>query len=161
VPFSQTVGGRILVDVSTSNTIIGVGVGPEFAVPYGPVRPYVQAGFSGVLFRTVSSVSGTRSSDEPIATTTNLSDWTRAWVAGAGLRIPLGGRDAPVDLDLGLRYHRGGEARYLREGSIIDNPDGSITINPLVSQTPFMVYSVGVRFRIPWGSPDPCPGWLC
>jgi hypothetical protein len=161
VPFSQTVGGRILVDVSTSNTIVGVGGGPEFAVPGGPVRPYVHAGFGGVLFRTVSSVSGIRSSDEPIATTTNLSDWTRAWVLGAGLRIAPGGGDSPLDLDFGLRYHRGGEAFYLREGSIVDNPDGSITINPLRSRTPFMVYAAGVRFRIPWGSSDPCPAWLC
>lgn len=161
VPFSQTVGGRILVDVSTSNTIIGIGFGPELAVPYGPVRPYLGAGFSGLLFRTTSSVSGIRSSDEPIATTTNSSDWTRAWVFGTGLRIPLGGRDSSVDLDLGLRYHEGGEALYLREGSIIDNPDGSITIIPLRSETPFMVYAVGVRIRIPWTSPDPCPSWLC
>jgi hypothetical protein len=161
VPFSQTVGGRILVDVSTSNTIIGVGFGPELGVPYGPLRPYLNAGFSGLLFRTTSAVSGIRSSDEPIATTTNLSDWTRAWVLGTGLRIPLGGSDSPVDLDLGLRYHEGGEALYLREGSILDNPDGSITILPLRSETPFMVYAIAVRFRIPWGSSDPCPGWLC
>ena len=161
VPFSQTVGGRILVDVSTSNSIIGLGVGPEVALPYGPVRPYLNAGFSGLLFRTASSVSGIRSSDEPIAATTNLSDWTGAWVLGAGLRFPLGGRESPVDLDLGVRYHRGGEALYLREGSIIDNPDGSITIHPLNSRTPFMVYGVGVRFRIPWSSTDPCPRWLC
>lgn len=161
VPFSQTVGGRILVDVSTSNTIVGLGIGPELAVPRGPLRPYVHAGFSGLLFRTVSSVSGTRSTSEPIASTTNLSDWTGAWVVGSGLRIPLGSRSSPVEIDLGLHYHRGGEARYLREGSIIDNPNGSITINPLRSRTPFMVYAVGIRYRIPWGGPDPCPDWLC
>lgn len=161
VPFSQTVGGRILVDVSTSNTIVGVGVGPELAVPRGPVRPYIHAGISGVLFRTVSSVSGIRSTNEPIASTTNLSDWTRAWVVGSGLRVPLGGRDYRVELDLGWHYHRGGEARYLRKGSIIDNPDGSISINPLRSRTPFMVYSFGIRFRIPWSDARPCPRWIC
>ena len=149
VPFSQTVGGRILVDVSTSNTIISLGIGPEVALPYGPVRPYLHGGFSGLLFRTTSSVSGFRSSSEPIASTTNLSDWTSAWVIGSGVRIPLGGRDSLLELDLGARYHRGGEALYLREGSIIDNPDGSITINALRSQTPFVVYAVGVRLRIP------------
>ena len=151
VPFSTTVGARILLDVSTSNTIINLGAGPELAVPHGPVRPYIHTGFSGLLFRTTSSVSGFGSTDEPIATTTNLSDWTSAWVVGAGVRIPLGG--SLVDLDLGARYHRGGEALYLREGSIIDHPDGSITINALRSRTPFMVYAVGVKIRIP-GSSD-------
>ena len=160
VPFSQTVGGRILVDVSTENSILALGIGPGFSVPFGPVRPYLNAGFSGLLFRTASSVSGIRSSDEPIANTTNLTDWTRAWVAGTGIRIPLG-RNSPASLDLGLRYHRGGEALYLREGSIIDNPDGSVSINPLNSRTPFMMYSLGIRFRIPWDSSEPCPGWIC
>lgn len=160
VPFSQTVGGRILVDVSTSNSILGFGIGPEVSVPFGPIRPYLNAGFSGLLFRTTSSVSGIDSSDEPIAGTTNLSDWTSAWVAGTGIRIPLG-RDSPASLDLGLRYHRGGEALYLREGSIVDNPGGSVTINPLNSETPFMIYAVGIRFRIPWGSSEPCPAWIC
>jgi len=149
------VGGRILVDVDTSNAIVNLGIGPQFSVPYGPVRPYVHAGFSGLLFRTTSSVSGIRSTDEPIATTTNLSDWTGAWVMGAGLRIPLGGAGSLVDLDVGARYHRGGRARYLREGSIIDNPDGSISISPLESRTPFMLYSVGIRIRIPSPSPQP------
>src|SRR5690606_4567803 len=101
--------------------------------PYGWVRPYVNAGFSGLYFSTRSSVEGVRTSDEPIAGTTNYSDWTSAWVGGAGLRIPLGGLDSLVDLDLGVRYHRGGQASYLREGSIIDNPDGSITILPFNS----------------------------
>jgi len=80
---------------------------------------------------------------------------------GGGLRIPLGGEDSPLDLDLGLRYHRGGEAYYLREGSIIDNPDGSITFDPLRSRTAFLVYAIGVQLKLPWPSERPCPGWLC
>jgi hypothetical protein len=149
VPFSETVGARILVDVDTNNDIVTLGGGPEFSIPHGPVRPYLNGGFHGVLFRTASSVRGIRSNDEEIASTTNLSDWTRAWVVAAGARIPIGGDASLVHLDLGVRYFDGAEARYLREGSIIDNPDGSITLNPLVSETPFVVYSVGLRFQIP------------
>jgi hypothetical protein len=32
---------------------------------------------------------------------------------------------------------------YLREGSIVDNPDGSTTIVPFFSRTPFLMYAVG------------------
>jgi len=160
VPFSQTVGGRILVDVNTTNSIAGFSFGPEFAVPRGFVRPYVNAAISGLLFRTASSVEGIRT-NEDIAATTNASDWTRAWVFGGGVRIPVTGRDSRFALDFGVRYHRGGQASYLREGSIQDNPDGSITITPLVSRTPFMVYAIGFRYRIPYNSASPCPGWLC
>ena len=94
-----------------------------------PVRPYLNAAFSGLLFITTSSVEGVGDDDEEIAGTTNHSDWTRAWVVGTGLKIPLGGRESNFALDLGVRYHSGSEASYLREGSIQDNPDGSITIN--------------------------------
>ena len=38
-------------------------------------------------------------------------------------------------LNLGARYHYGARARYLREGDITDNPDGSININPRSSKT--------------------------
>jgi hypothetical protein len=147
VPFSETVGGRVLVDVTTTNSIIAFTWGPEFAVPHGRVRPYVNAGYSRLLFWTTSSVSGTRSSSEEIASTTNHKDGTGAWVYSGGVRIPIG--SSPASLDLGLRYYRGGEASYLREGSIFDNADGSISIFPLRSRTPFVVYAVGVQFRIP------------
>ena len=146
VPFSRNVGGRVLVDVATTNSIAGFAFGPEVGVPSGPVRPYLNAGFSGLLFRTVSSV-GIGGGDGSSPSTINLSDFTGAWVVGGGLRVPLGGSVLPIELDLGVRYHRGGRASYLREGSIIDNPGGPATILPLTSRTPFIVYSVGVRFR--------------
>ena len=161
VPFSQTVGGRILVDVRTTNSIGGISIGPELAVPRGVIRPYANASISRLFFRTVSTVEGIRSSDEPIASTTNHSDGTRAWVYGAGIRIPIPSRESRFVLDFGLRYHQGGEASYLREGSIIDNPDGSITIIPLFSRTPFVGYTVGFKYTIPYNSVSPCPRFLC
>lgn len=161
VPFSETVGGRVLVDVTTSNWIANLSWGGEAAAPSGPVRPYAGVGYSRLFFRTTSSVQGIRSSNEEIASTTNFKDGTGAWVYSAGLRIPLGGSDSPVALDAGLRYHRGGEAAYLREGSIQDNPDGTISFAPLVSKTPFMVYAIGVTFRIPFNSNSSCPRFLC
>jgi hypothetical protein len=150
VPISPTIGGRILVDMTTRNSILAFGWGPELAAPAGRIRPYVNAEYSRLFFRTTTSLEGIDdSSDELVANTTNFSDGVGAWVFGGGLRLPLGKVSSPAQLDLGLRYYRGGEASYLREGSIIDNPDGSITINPLTSRTPFLMYSVGIQFRIP------------
>ena len=160
VPLSSTIGGRILVDVTTTNSILAFSWGPEFAVPTGRIRPYANVGYSRLLFMTRSSVEGFDSFDEPIATTTNFRDGTGAWVYGGGLRMPLGRSDSPIILDVGLRYHRGGRASYLKEGSIQDNLDGSITISPLTSRTPFLMYAVGIQFRIPHG-PGPCSGFLC
>jgi len=160
VPFSETVGGRVVVDVTTTNSFMAFSFGPEITVPRGPVRPYLNTGFSGLWLSTGSSVGGFQSSDGGDASigTTNFSDATRAVILGGGVTIPLKGI---VSLDTGVRYHRGGQASYLLKGGIQDNPDGSITVAPLNTRTPYVVYLIGVRIRIPYDSPNACPRFLC
>ena len=161
VPLSGTIGSRIIVKVNTNNSITALSLAPELAKPSGRVRPYVNVGYSAVLFRTTSSVPKLDSSDGGNTSTTNFKDSNRAWVYGGGLRVQLGGHTSPLTLDAGLRYNRGGTASYLREGSIQDNSDGTITITPLTSRTPFLVYTVGVKFRIPYNSKKSCARFLC
>ena len=161
VPLSETVGSRVLADVNTNNSITAITWGPELAKPTGRLRPYVNFGYSALFFRTTSSVENVDSSDDDAFHTTNFKDSTRAWVYGGGLRFQLGSRTSPVTLDTGVRYYRGGTVSYLREGSIQDNPDGSITLTPLTSNTPFLVYTVGVKFRIPYNSSKQCARFLC
>jgi opacity protein-like surface antigen len=151
---------RVLLEMTTTNSITTFTWGPELAKPSGRIRPYVNAGYSRMLFRTTSSISDHDSTDEG-ASTTNYKDSTGAWVYGGGLRFALGPSASPLNLDLGLSYHRGGNVSYLREGSIQDNPDGSLTITPLSSRTPFMMYSIGVKYRIPFDSLKPCSRLLC
>jgi hypothetical protein len=160
-PISQTIGQRVLVDVTTTNSIWTLSFGPEFEWPHGPVHPYVNTGFSELFFRTSTSLKGSDSSDNVISTT-NQHDAVAAWVLGGGLRVPFSHNPRkPVSLDLGVRYHRGGVASYLREGSIRDLPDGSIIINPLTSRTPTLIYMVGVQVRIPHNPSVPCPRFVC
>ena len=159
-PYSQTLG-RVRADVTTTNFLGGISIGPELALPKGPIRPYVSAAFSGLFLRTTSSLKGSGSSDGSVASTTNFKDNTRAGVYGAGVRIPLRNSGIHPTLDLGIRYHRGGQASYLREGSIQDNPDGTISFVPLNSRTPYIGYVAGIRFRIPFDSRRSCPRWVC
>jgi len=163
VPLSESIGGRVLVDATTTDSILVLSFGPELAMPRGPVRPYLGTGFSKLFFRTTSSVKATNESDNPIASTTNFSDSTNAWFIGGGLRIPFGGRPAlrALSLDLGARYYRGGVASYLRAGGIQDNPDGSISITPLTSRTPQVVYIIGMRYSIPYNPAKQCPRLIC
>jgi hypothetical protein len=151
VCLSQTVGCRITVDLTTSNDIAYANLGPELALPVGPLRPYanISAGFS--YFATVSSVKGTgNTSGEDFARTTNFGDFTFAWQAGTGLRIALPWGRTPISLDFGLRYHANGEAEYLREGGIIDNPDGTITLNPIRSEANLVAINIGVTAGVRW-----------
>ena len=161
VPLSETVGSRVLVDVHTNNTITALTLAPEVAKPNGFLRPYANFGYGRLFFRTTSSVKIDNSEDGGSASTTNQKDGAGAWVYGGGVRVQLGRKGSPVTLDTGLRYFRGGFASYLREGSIQDNPDGSVTITPLTSRTPFMMYTIGVKFQIPYDSNKPCGRFLC
>jgi hypothetical protein len=143
VLLSPTVGGRILADLVTTNNVAFLGVGPQVGTPNGTLRPYAH-GFVGVSYLfTSSSLEGSHSG-EPFASTTNFDDVTFAYGGGAGLYIPLRRGPAPVSLDLGATYRNAGRAEYLREGDIVDNPDGSISLFPTRSDTDMLSFHVGV-----------------
>jgi hypothetical protein len=146
-PLSSTIGGRVTVDVTTTNNIAFFGVGPQLGVPSGVLRPYVN-GFAGVSYIwTQTSVEGS-ASDEPFASSTNYDDATFAYGGGAGLYVPVRRGQSPISIDAGVRYRRNGQADYLREGGITDNPDGSITLRPIRSETDLLTFHLGVSVGI-------------
>lgn len=146
VCFSQTVGCRVEVDLTTTNNIFFAAIGPELAVPTGPIRPYINASIGFAYFATTSSVEDITGTDE-IASTTNFDDFTGAWHTGGGIRIPLG-TSTPIRVDLGISYHGNGQVEYLTEGGIIDNPDGSITLDPILSDANLLTFNIGVSIGI-------------
>lgn len=147
LPLSSTLGGRVLVDLTTTNNIFFFGAGPQLAVPDGRLRPYVNGSVGLAYFQTESSVEGTRT-DESFLSTTNFDDLTFAYGGAAGLYIPLRQGDAPISLDLGVRYHDNGRAQYLREGSIRDNPDNTISFEPIESEANLVTFHVGVSVAL-------------
>lgn len=150
--FPLPVGCRVGVDLNTWNTIAFVGVGPEITVP-GSVRPYVNGSVGLTWFLTRSSLSGADDHDSSF-NTTNYSDWVTSLRAGAGVRFRIAGSERrPVLLDVGAQYHRNGVANYLREGDIVDYPDGTIELFPRRSETNLGTFRVGVSFGL-GGGPD-------
>ena len=148
VLLSNTIGGRIGVDLTTDNNIAFIGAGPQIGLPTGAFRPYVN-GFVGVSYIfTESSVRGS-SSGESFASSTNYDDASFAYGGGAGLYIPVGRRrHNPVSIDLGAQYRHNGQAYYLVKGGITDNPDGSITLDPIRSETNLLTFHVGVSVGV-------------
>jgi hypothetical protein len=144
LPLSETLGGRIVVDLTTSNNIAWIGVGPQIGVPDGTLRPYVN-GYAGYTYlATTSSVESSRYyDDEDYFSTTNFDDWSVSYGGGAGVYIPVRHGPSPVSIDLGVRYHNNGVAEYLREGDIQDNEDGSITLFPVRSDTDLLTFHIG------------------
>jgi hypothetical protein len=45
---------------------------------------------------------------------------------------------------VGGRYHFNGRARYLREGGIRDNPDGSVDLEVLESRVHLVTWHIGL-----------------
>ena len=147
VPLSGTIGGRILVDLTTSNSIVHAGIGPQLSAPDGPFRPYVNGGIGFSYFFTQSSVEGSSNNNESFASTTNYDDVTLSLTSGAGVLIPVGLR-GDVALDLGVQYQNNGQVSYLRKGGIVDLPNGGIQLNPIQSEANLLTFRVGVSARI-------------
>jgi opacity protein-like surface antigen len=146
-PLSTTVGGRIDVKVSTDNYIVPLSIGPQLAMPRGPIRPYVNAGIAAQIFFTESGVEGTDESFD-FANTTNQHDWTSTWVAGGGVYVPIYNKKVSVLIDAGIQYFGAGHARYLRPGSIQNLPNAQIRIRPLEGETRLALVHLGVRLGL-------------
>lgn len=139
--------GRVSLDVETTNNAYWGSIGPQITVPAGPVQPYVNAAIGILGLVTSTSVRGSDSEYE-YASTNNSDDVTSAWIFGGGFYVPLG-RQNSWKLHAGGRYFYGGEATYLKEGDIEDNPDGSITLYPRTSKTDQVTWQVGIAYTFP------------
>ena len=123
--FCSVYSCRVGVDLDTQNNILFLGIGPELAMQVGRLRPYGRVSLGLAYFVTTSGLSG---SDDwagyTYANTTNLDDVVFQKRIGTGLGVRLSNGRHPTWLDLGADYHRNGTATYLREGDIVDQPDG-------------------------------------
>jgi hypothetical protein len=113
----------------------------------GAVRPYADGlvGFKYLFTRTtVRDDFG----DEEIASTTNLSDLTFSYGFGGGVQVRLAGLGpaGQIMLDGKVRYLRGSEARYLREGSI-RRENGQVVFDVQSSRTDVLGVQVGITFH--------------
>ena len=141
---SESVGGRVQIDVKTTNYIAPMSIGPQLTWPTGAFRPYVNAGVGGQAFFTESHLESTNDRTA-FASTTNHSSFAASWVAGGGVYMPVYAGRTSVQLDMGLQYLGGARARYLAPGSITDLPDAQIAVTPLESATHLVIVRFGAR----------------
>ena len=150
--YCSAYGCRVNVDLATDNNILFAGIGPELGKRFGPIRPYLRATVGVGYFVTTSRLSGSDDwSGDSYATTTNYDDVVLQLRSGAGLSLRLSNGRTPVFLDVGTDYHHNGTATYLVEGDIIDQPDGSIVLNPRRSDANLWTFRIGVSLGIPRG----------
>ena len=160
-PLSNTIPD-ILVEVETRNsTAFALGT-LEVAVP-GRFQPYVQATGGGAFFYTTTSLEDTQF-DQVLLSDTNHSDQTWVWGGGGGLRIRVWEaspefEDPTVEIedlgplprayvDFGVRYLKGSEVEYLKEGSLVTD-DGEFDIDPRLARSEIetVQYQIGITVR--------------
>lgn len=146
---------EIVLRVSTTNNILLTHGFIRVQPRSGPVRPYMDGLIGFKYLFTRSSIRDEGYFNETLASSTNFDDLAFSYGIGGGMTIrvwqDIGGRrrgQAPAELSihLGARYLWGAEARYLKKGSIRQDPDGDIIYDIYQSKTDMLTPQIGIRF---------------
>jgi hypothetical protein len=154
-------GCRVEATEITSNDILTLVLGPELSLAGDPaqpnwVHPYLH-GFAGFSIYATQSGLGSWGTTIPyfgFATTTNQRDAAFTWGGGGGVRFALPIQSRPVQLGISARFQRSGDVDYLREGDLVDLPDGSYRKELQRGKTDFVAFTIGgsIGFSFPWTS---------
>ena len=133
----------------TTSGVLMLGVGPQLTVPTGPLRPYIGGSVGFARFATNTSINvPARSSNtgqkETLDQHTVSSDFILSLAASGGLRFELPFLGRGVLGDLGVRWHRNGEAEYVSSQGVVYNGSARPTITPTRSQADFLAYRLGI-----------------
>lgn len=151
VPFSTTTPG-VFVDLTTMNNFFMFDLEARLQPSGGDIRPYL-SGMLGISLLATSTTIKNESTGEEIASSSNQNDGAFNYGAGAGLDIRLwskpeeereDGDVRDVLLRIGVSYVYGGEAEYLKEGSIQDLGGGRVSYDVQRSRTDVLLYQIGV-----------------
>jgi hypothetical protein len=150
---------EVTVDVTTTNSILLGHLLMRIQARSGTLRPYMTGLFGFNYFQTRTSVKSENNwdDDDEIASSTNFEDATLSYGGGAGLLIRVyhpsmseiqenhGLRGVYIDFSVNSLF--GGEAEYLKKGSIHQNEDGNLIYDVYRSKTDLMTWHIGVSLE--------------
>jgi len=153
VPLSTTLPG-VTVNLDRTNNLANFHLLFQITTNGKVARPYLDLLFGGNYLYTESKVTE-ESEGKDIATSQNLSDYAWSYGFGGGMMFRIYEPDqadmpafGSLFLDLKVRYLRGTEAEYLTEGSIVGNPDGTVTLHTSKSKTDMIQIQAGVKVQL-------------
>ncbi len=149
-PFSTTIPD-VTVEVVTDNNLVQGDFLLRLQPSGGAVRPYAD-GLIGFNYLFTKTAIKNASNDEEVASSTNFDDTTINYGGGGGLMfVVYTGKKAEtpgksdvknVMIDVGVRYMAGGEARYLKKGSI-RREEGRVRYRVSESKTDLVTIRIG------------------
>ncbi|MES2765873.1 MAG: hypothetical protein V4642_08400 [Bacteroidota bacterium] len=160
VPFNESTTGRVNVDLQTTNSIVSGHLFSRLQPATGLLRPYVDA-LVGFNYLNTSSSVNDEYSDQSIASSINFQDGAFSYGAGAGVMFKILDGNLGEDqmgethfgttlLDFRVRYMKGGEAEYLKRGSIKEDPNDKtkVTYDVYKSRTDMLTFRLGVAISL-------------
>lgn len=151
-PFSTTIPD-VTVDVNTTNNIVLGHILLRLQPNTGFFRPYAEGVVGLHYLFTRTEIRNSGNVGEEIASSTNFDDAAFSYGGGAGMmfRVHHAGSDneegvKEVLIDVRVRYIIGGEAEYLREGSI-RRDNGRVSYDVQRSETTLMTFQIGAAVR--------------
>jgi len=149
-PFSTTIPD-VTVNVETNNNIVQAFFVLRGKMPSGPIRLYGDAMIGFNYMYTETKITDSDFLEDEVASSTNQDDAAFAYGVGGGIMIPIytkstenpGDHPFQIALDGGARYIFGGEAEYLKEGSI-RRESTTVTFDTIKSKTDMVKIHVGV-----------------
>ena len=140
-PFSTTIPD-VVVEVSRSNNFAFGDLIMQLQANTQTIKPYIEGRFGFNYLWTETTIKDVDGSED-IASSANFDDFTLSYGGGAGMmfqvwqskrtRGRLESGVSKVFIDVKALYMLGGEAEYLKEGSVVIGPGGSVTY--IVSQS--------------------------
>lgn len=157
-PFSTTIPD-VTVEVTTSNNILFSHLLLQARSDLGPIQPYVEGLFGFNYLWTETKIKDVDFPDEDIASETNFDDFAWSYGAGFGVLIKLvdsfdfdeedeSEKQGRLFLDFRVRYMFGGEAEYLKEGSVSRPGGGKVEYEVNKSDSDFLSFHLGVVLHI-------------
>jgi len=151
-PLSTTLPG-VTVNLDRTNNLANFHLLFQLTTRTTTVRPYLDLLFGLNYLFTESKVTDEGQGND-IATSRNISDYAWSYGFGGGLMFNIYTPNpdemsefGALFLDLKVRYLKGTEAEYLTEGSIVGNPDGTVTLLTSKSKTDLLQVQVGVMAK--------------
>ena len=141
--------GLAELESETTSGVLTMGVGPQLMLPEGLIRPYIggTVGFARFATNTSINVPSDQSSTgqkESIYDETVSSDFILSLAAVGGVAFQLNFLGRGVLADLGVRWHRNGEAEYVSSEGVFYSGTGQPSITATRSEADFLVYRLGI-----------------
>jgi hypothetical protein len=149
-PLSPTIP-ELIVKVTTTNALLLGHLFVRVQPRWGRIRPYLE-GLAGFHYLTTDTSIGSQGGYENSLSSNNYHDTIFSGGLGGGAQVllfQLQRRDRErifsLDLDLGVRWLRGGRAEYLKRGSI-HHYNGGVTYDVYRSRTDLWLAGLGLSF---------------